>query len=197
MKGFFKNHSYDVVTMLLHQLVLSMFGFALVLAAMKIDNNILLNVTGVFSILFYLVLLYMKAWDIGYKDKISVEQGRKANNPLRGALISLCANAINFVFAFLIMLNAFFPKVSFFETLGGFSQALCVIGQGMYAGLLTNQVGGAPLNTCWFVYFATPIPAILVCGLAYYFGLHDVKYTGFFHKNQYPESDRDPKRKGK
>ena len=63
MKGFFKNHSYDVVTMLLHQLVLSMFGFALVLAAMKIDNNILLNVTGAFSILFYLVLLYMKAWE--------------------------------------------------------------------------------------------------------------------------------------
>ena len=52
MKGFLKNHSYDMVTMLLNQLVLSMFGFSLVLAAMKIDNDVLRNVTSISSILF-------------------------------------------------------------------------------------------------------------------------------------------------
>ena len=76
------------------------------------------------------------------------------------------------------------------------AQALCMFGQGMYAGILVNPVGGAPLNSYWFSYFLTPVPAILISGLAYYFGVHDVKYTGFFHKNQYPESDRDTKKKG-
>lgn len=196
MKSFFKNHSYDMITMLLNQLVISMFGFTLVLAAMKIDNAILRNVTSVFSSMFYLFLLYMKAWDIGFKDKVSVEQGKKSNNPYRGALISFCANAINYVLALFVMLRALLPNVSFFASIGDVCQAISVLANGMYTGLLVNQVGGAALNTYWFVLFLTPIPAILICGIAYYFGLHDVKHTGFFHKNQYPESDRDPKRKG-
>ena len=198
MKGFLKNHFYNMVTMLLNQLVLSMFGFSLVLAAMKIDNDVLRNVTSIFSILFYLLLLYMKAWDIGFRDKASVEQGKTANTPFLGALISLGANAINYVFALFVMLRALLPSVAFISSIGDVCQAISVFLNGMYSGLLANQVGGAALNTYWFVFFLTPIPAILVCGLAYYFGLHDVKYTGFFHKNQYPETDRDPnpKRKG-
>ena len=90
--------------MLLHQLAISVFGFSLVLAAMKMDNDVLRNGTSIFSIIFYLFLIYMKAWDIGYRDKIAVEQGKKTSNPLRGAIISLCANAINYVFAIFILL---------------------------------------------------------------------------------------------
>ena len=195
MKSFFKNHSYDMVTMLLNQIAIALFGFTLVLAAMKINNDALRNVASIFSVLFYLVLLYIKAWDIGFKDKISVEQGKKADNPFRGALISLCANAINYVLAILIMFRALLPSVSAFESIGGVAQAIAVFVQGMYTGILVNPVGGAPLNTYWISYFIIPLPAILVCGLAYYFGLHDVKYTGFFHKNQYPDTDRDHTRK--
>lgn len=196
MKGFLKNHSYDIVTMLLNQIAISLFGFSLVLAAMKIDNDVLRNVTSIFSILFYLVLLYIKAWDIGYKDKVLVEQGKKENLPMLGALISLCANVVNFLLAIFILLRALLPQVAVLDYIGGLCQAICMFAQGMYAGLLVNPVGGAPLNAYWFVYFLTPIPAILVCAIAYYFGLHDVKHTGFFHKNQYPESDRESKRKG-
>lgn len=184
-----------MVTMLLNQIAIALFGFTLVLAAMKINNDALRNVASIFSVLFYLVLLYIKAWDIGFKDKISVEQGKKADNPFRGALISLCANAINYVLAILIMLRALLPSVSAFESIGGVAQAIAVFVQGMYTGILVNPVGGAPLNTYWISYFIIPLPAILVCGFAYYFGLHDVKYTGFFHKNQYPDTDRDHTRK--
>ncbi len=195
MKAFFKDHSYDMVTMLLNQIAIALFGMTLVFATMKGDNDTLRNITSAFSILFYLFLLYMKAWDIGFKDKISVEQGKKANNPFRGVLISLGANSINYILAIFVMLRALLPNVSFFTAISDVSQAISVFLNGMYTGLLVNQVGGAPLNTYWFVFFLTPIPAILISGLSYYFGLHDVKYTGFFHKDQYPESDREPKRK--
>ena len=195
MKNFFKNHSYDVVTMLLNQIAIALFGFSLVFAAMKINNDTLRNITSIFSILFYLVLLYIKAWDIGFKDKISVEQGKKANNPFLGALISLGANAINYLLAIFILLRAMLPNVSVFNSIGDVARAIAIFVQGMYAGILVNPIGGAPLNTYWIPYFIIPLPAILVSGLAYYFGLHDVKYTGFFHKNQYPESDREPKKK--
>ena len=191
MKAFFKNHSYDIVTMLLNQIVIAMFGFSLVLAAMKIDNDILRNFTSIFSILFYLVLLYIKAWDIGFRDKVSVERGKKKNNPMLGGIISLCANAVNFLLAIFVMLRDLLPEVSVIDSIGGIAQAICVFIQGMYTGVLVNTVGGAPLNTYWFVYFLTPIPAIIVCGLAYYFGLHDVPHTALFHKKElYPKSDR-------
>ena len=195
MKGFLKNHSYDVITMFLNQAVIAMFGFTLVLATMKMNNDSLRNVVSVFSVLFYLFLLYMKAWDIGFKDKIAVEQGKKANQPLRGALISLCANSINFLLAIFIFLRAIFSNVALFETVGDVAQAISMFVQGMYTGLLVNSVGGAPLNTYWISYFIIPLPAILVCGVAYYFGLHDVKHTAFFRKNEFPESDREPQRK--
>ena len=93
------------------------------------------------------------------------------------------------------MLRAFLPEVSFFESLGGICQAIAMFVQGMYAGLLVNSVGGAPLNSYWISYFLISLPAILVCGVAYYFGLHDTKHTALFRKNEYPESDREPKRK--
>ena len=195
VKGFFKNHSYDMVTMLLNQIAISMFGFTLVLAAMKIGNDALRNITSIFSTLFYLVLLYIKAWDIGFRDKVSVEQGKKANHPFRGALISLCANAINYVLALFVMLRALLPSVSVITSIGDICQAISVFINGMYTGLLVNQVGGVPLNAYWFIFFLTPSPAILVSGLSYYFGLRDMKYTSFFHKNQYPESDRESGRK--
>ena len=143
-----------MITMLLNQLVVSMFGFSLVLAAMKIDNDALRNITSIFSIIFYLFLLYMKAWDIGFKDKVSVEQGKKTNNPYRGALISLCANAINYVLALFVMLRALLPNVSFFTSIGDVCQAISVLVNGMYTGLLATQVGGAALNSYWFVFFS-------------------------------------------
>lgn len=191
MKTFLKNHSYDIVTMLLNQIVIALFGFCLVLATMKIDNDLLRNFTSIFSILFYLILLYIKAWDIGFADKVSVEQGKKKNIPARGAIISLCANAVNFILAIFVMLRDLLPEVSLIDSVGGVAQAICVFIQGMYTGILVNPVGGAPLNTYWFVYFLTPIPAIVVSGLAYYFGLRDLPHTALFHKKKlYPKSDR-------
>jgi hypothetical protein len=196
MKRFFSEHSYDMVKMLLNQIVISIFGFSLVLATMKAENVTLRNLSSVFSILFYLFLLYMMTWEIGYKDKIAVEQGRKARNPFRGLLISLCANSVNFLCAIFITLKAFLPNAGALTSIGDVCQALTVFLQGMYTGVLTNAVGGVILNKYWFVYFLTPLPAMLICALAYQLGVHDVKHSAFFQKNQYPESDRETKKKG-
>ncbi len=192
MKRFFADHSYDMVKMLLNQIAIAIFGFSLVLTAGLADSSSLRNVTSVFSILFYLFLIYITAWDIGYKDKISVAVGKKKYNPFKGVLISLCANAFNFVFAIGITLTRLTGGV---KTFGAICQFCAGIFEGMYAGLLVNEVGGAALNTYWFMYFLIPLPAILVSGVAYLFGLKDVKFTSFFNRQQYPESDREPKRK--
>jgi hypothetical protein len=195
MKQFISNHSYNMVKMFLNQFAIAVFGFVLVLAAGKADNVTLRNVTSVLSVLFYLFLLYTMTWEIGYRDKVSVETGRKKRNSFTGALISLCANIPNFVFAIFIALATFF-NVPVLSNIGGVCSSLAIFLEGMYTGLLVNPVGGAPLNSYWFVYFLLPLPAILTCGIAYQMGIHDIKFTSLFNQ-PYPESDRDPQEKWK
>lgn len=190
MKQFFSTHSYNIVKMFLNQFAIAIFGLVLVLAAGQADNTALRNVTSAFSIVFYLFLLYVMTWEIGFRDKVSVETGKKKRNPFTGALISLCANSINFLLAIFIALASVF-NVEVLSNIGGVCATAAVLLEGMYTGLLANHVGGAALNSYSFVYFLLPIPAILTCGVAYQLGLHDIKFTSLFD-HVYPESDREP-----
>ncbi len=194
MKRFLIDHSYDMVKMLLNQIAISIFGFSLALAAGKADNDTLRTFSSVFSILFYLFLLYTTAWDIGYRDKVSVDIGKKKYTPFKGVLISLCANSINLILALLIAL-ASVPGFSALVGVGGVCQAISVLIEGMYSGILAIPVGGVALNNYWFMYFLITIPAMIVSGISYVLGVKDVKFTSFFNRQAYPESDQEPKQK--
>ena len=194
MKNLFRDHSYDMVKMFLNQFATAIFGFSLVLAAEKAQNITLRNITSVAAILFYLFLLYTMTWEIGFRDRVGVLHGTKPNRPWKGAIISLFANSINFVLAVLIMLGAFFPKTAL-AGVGGMCKVAALLVEGMYTGLLANRVGGVQLNSMWFMFFVIILPAVLVCGLAYFFGLKDVKFTSVFNRHPYPESDRSTKQK--
>lgn len=193
MKEFFKTRSYDMVRAFLNQFATAIFGMVLAIAAGMAQNPTLRNVTSAFAILFYLFLLYNMMWELGFKDKANADNGYRKRQPLTGLYISLCANVPNFLFAVFILLAKVF-NVGFLSTLGGFAATAALFLEGMYTGLLANQVGGVPLNSHWWVYFVIIIPSLAVSALAYYFGLCDKKFTGLF-KYQYPESDREPKKK--
>lgn len=195
MKKFLSEHSYDMVKMFLNQFAISIFGVVLAFAAAKAASTGLKNATSIGAILFYLFLLYTMTWEIGYKDRVAVEQGRKKRIPLKGALISLCANVPNFIFAIFILLAQLIEN-GVISKIGGVCGFLAMSLEGMYAGVLSNSVGGNALNSYGFIYFLLPIPAILVCTIAYYLGLKDVKFTTLFDPIT-PESDRDPSEKKK
>ena len=183
-----------MVKMFLNQFAISLFG--LVLAMATSQRPALRNFSSGFSILFYLFLLYVMTWELGFKDKISVDIGKKPRKPLTGLLISLCANIPNFFFATAITLGALLPDVTFFSKLGGLSVGAALFSEGMYAGLLTNHLWGNPLNSYWWAWFLITIPAMATCALAYYLGLRDIKFTSLFDP-VYPESDREPKKRKK
>ena len=193
MKDFFQKRSYDMVKMFLNQFATAVFGFVLALAASFAKNVVLRNITSGFAVLFYLFLLYTMTWEIGFKDKIPVEKGRMKYNPLTGFLISLCANALNLLLAFFIML-ANFVNADVINKIGAFCGSAAVFLEGMYTGLLVNKVGDTPLNSFWWIYFLITVPSMIVCAVAYLAGIHDKKLTGLF-KYEYPASDREPRRK--
>jgi hypothetical protein len=194
MKNLFRDHSYDMVKMFLNQFATAMFGFALVLAAEKAQNVMLRNVTSIAAILFYLFLLYTMTWEIGFRDRVGVLHGSKPNQPWKGAVISLFANSLNILLAIFVTLGSLLPKTAF-ASIGGVCKVIALLSEGMYMGVLANRVGNVQLNSQWFMFFVIILPAVLVCGLAYLFGLKDVKFTAGVNRQQYPESDREPKRK--
>lgn len=179
MKAFFKTYSYDMLKMFLNQFGTAIFGFSLALAAGHAQSPVLRNVTSVGAILFYLFLLYTMTWDIGYRDRVAVESGRKSRAPLTGIWISLAANAVNFLLAIFIMLGSLLdtPLTSHLGAIGAFAATIL---EGMFVGLLAIPVGGVPLNSFWWVYFLLPIPAMLLSAITYNLGLRDVKFTSAF-----------------
>lgn len=196
MKEFFKTRSYEMVRMFLNQFATAIFGLVLALAAGRAGSVALRNITSACAIVFYLFLLYSMTWELGFADRAAVVSGRKPAKPWTGVLMSVCANAINWLLAVFIMLGNLFSNVPFFSSLGGFAAPAAHILEGMYTGLLANSVGGNPLNSYWWLYFLLPIPAIVISGLSYLLGLKDIKFTGLFNV-RYPDSDRDIKPKKK
>ena len=184
-----------MVRMFLNQFATSLFGLVLALAAQYAQKIVLRNITSGFAVLFYLFLLYTMTWEIGFKDKISVDLGKKKSKPLTGLWISLCANIPNLLFAILIALATCFD-VSFLSSLGGFAAGAALFLEGMYTGLLANHAWGAALNSYWWIWFLITVPAMVTCAVSYYLGLRDIKFTSLFDP-VYPESDREPKKRKK
>ncbi len=189
MKAFFERYSYDSVRMLLNQFAISIFGFALALTSLKAENNTLLLVTGICSIIFYLALNYGVAWRAGSKDKITIDRGRRTFRPATGLWISLLANSLNFLLAIIVMIGA----LAGLEGMAGIGRFIGLFIQGMYQGVLVCiQIGGESVNNFWWVFFLIPLPALLISFLGYIAGVKDFHITKLGIPDL-PESDRPTK----
>lgn len=180
MKNFFRDRSYDAVKQLVTQCAISMFGLALTLVCGMAESTLLRTACSVFSVAFYLFLIYTSVWDLGAKDSVSVEYGHREYQPLTGLWIALLANAINFLLAIGILLGNVGADIAVFSDIGGVTKLISLLIQGMYSGLLALDLGGANLNTYVWVYFLTPLPAIITSASAYYFGLKNKRFTRLF-----------------
>ena len=189
MKQFFSRYSYDSMRMFLDQFAISLFGFCLALTAVQMENDTLLLVFSLASILFYLALIYGVAQRVGAKDRTSVELGKLPFRPFIGALISLLANSLNLVLAGVVTVLSLLPGGN-----AGMARFAAMFLNGMYQGVYTLiKVGSISLNNCWWAYFLLPLPALLVSTVGYIAGVKDWHLTGL-STPELPASDR-PTRK--
>lgn len=182
MKEFLHNYSYSSIKMFVNQFAISIFGAMLSMATSAADNDMLSIVVSVIAILFYLFLIYTVAWEVGAKDRISVDIGKKKYRPHTGLLVSLVANIPNFLIA--IVFTAFSPFKATNPVAGGacvVTSVLTMLLQGMYLGITTSiSIGAKLLNTFWWSYFLIIIPAIVTSWIAYYLGFKNKKFTTLF-----------------
>lgn len=190
MWNFVKEHSYDAVKMFATQCAISIFGLVLVMASVYAKSFALQVGTSIGSVVFYLFLLYTSVWEMGAKDCLSVQHRHMKAQPLKGLYISLIANLLNFLLAIGILLGLLFADVSFFSSLGGICKIVDIVVQSMYAGILTITVGGNALNSYAFVYFLTPLPALLTCWLGYFLGTKNIRLIAPLSAPSKPKNEK-------
>ena len=181
MKNFFKQNIGVIIKLLINQIGMMIFGFAVTTAAVVIAGTPGLVVSGIFSVVFYLVLLYNTVWEAGAKDKIRIDGNREKYSGAKGFWLSFAANIPNLLLAVLILIGFIFGRADGafgYEWAGslhfvaGFA---AMVLEGMYLGLILVLMPGNPA-----VYFIIIIPALLVCTVAYIFGAKTIRIGKFF-----------------
>ena len=172
--SFFKKYSYIIVKLFLNQFAISLFGIGLAFASKRAENDTLLLLTSIFSVIFYLFLEYAIIWEVGAKDGITATSRKTSRGLWRGFVISVCANAINILMALLIFSKVFTGAENQVSAVGQF---IAMVLQGMYQGILSQPFGGGQLNDFWWMYFLIMLPAIIVTGVGYIIGNYGWHFT--------------------
>lgn len=172
MKRFFHDYSYSMVKMFVNQFAIAIFGIALFTPTFK--NMPTLNlVTSIFAVVFYLFLIYILTWEIGAKDRIAVDVGKKPYRPHTGLLLSLIANVPNLLLAtFCTVAEIINPEKQFW--------AIPTLLNGMYWGLIRNirlPIDGTyvSISEFWITFYIIVVPALVTCWIAYFMGFKNIR----------------------
>ncbi|MBE6584120.1 MAG: hypothetical protein E7649_03930 [Ruminococcaceae bacterium] len=184
MKKFMERYSYESVHLFLNQVAIALFGLTLALAAGMAESFALSVVTSVFAVLFFLILQYNTMWKVGANDRLSDDLGKIKVSYSVPFWMWLLSNSLNLLLALLFAVGKAVSSVDLISSVGGVAAVINLIVQGMYTGLLTIDVGGAPLNTYWFMHFVITIPALAVGYLAYLLGSRNIKLLAPLNKEK-------------
>ena len=191
MVRFIKENSRLITKMIVNQLGMTIFG--LVLSAATSQHETLFVFTSVFSIGFYMVLLYTMCWETGAKDKIRLDAGRIAYTPLKTLWCSLVANSLNLLLAILSLIGYAFCTVVvgsdglsltgpiWAQNMFGVCNNLARLIQGMYVGVIQHFMPNNPI-----VFLLIVLPALFTCWLGYFIAIKGHSISQIFGiKNRY------------
>ncbi len=185
MKSFFQQYSYSIIKMFVNQFAISIFGTMLAMATIASGNNVLTVIASIFAVLFYLFLIYTLVWEVGAKDRISVDVGKKPRRLHLGLVMACIAGIPSFVYALFFTITQSWAATH--SWIGGTNLILTIILEGMYMGINSVvKIGEATINTFWFTHFLTIIPALLTSWLAYFVGFKGFRFFAFLtdHKSE-------------
>lgn len=172
MKEFFKKYGYTAVKMLVYQVAFALFGWALATATIASGGGALTLVASIFSVLFYLVLIYIMVWEIGARDRIAADYNKIPRRPWLGAAIGVVGSIPNIILFVFILLGAIIPSLSGFS---GVCKVIALLFEGVYVGLLSIRPFDTALSTYWWSYFLIILPLIATSFLSYFAGFNNFR----------------------
>ena len=184
-----------MVKVFLTQIVMSFFGTMLAIATLS--NPSLLLWSSIFSVVFYLVIIYFSIWEIGAKDKIRIDGGRLRPFPAKGAVIALGGNAPNLLLALLMGVGALINTKGA-QVMSLVCNAIARLLNGAYLGILKtlqNMLENALppeagiMQYIWWWFIVMTFPSLIVGWFAYFMGSHDYKISAFLGLSKRPPAD--------
>ena len=195
-----KENSYDIVRLYINQLGIMIFSMLLYTAVGSFNNPKLSSAlsifVSVFSVVFYLILIYYVVWEIGAKDKIRIDGGRMERFKNKGLFLGLVANIPNFLLGFLTTLFLIIYLISHNDGVYAaflIANTITRFHASMYLGFITGVVPGATVaeNIDYsefliesVLFTVIPIISPLITHLAYRLGEQDKKIFAFLKANK-------------
>lgn len=178
-------YSYPAVRIYLTQFAMGIFGASLALATGKTLGGWSIA-AGIFSILFFIVLIHTVAWDIGSSDRIAVDGGRRKRNLFTGTLVGLGAGIPNFLLAILFTVTF----LSGAHNVAAVTKVVMMFTEGMYWSLICNfSLGGTALHNYWWIYFVMALCTVLFVTVSYIMGFYNFGLPKFL-TNRGVEAER-------
>lgn len=186
---FLKTNSYDIVRLFINQVgitILSMIlYFTVAFAESGNFGKELRLYVSIFTIIFYLVLLYFVAWEFGSKDKMRADSGKIKLSMGKGALMSLCANSLNIILAGVCLICLFVAGDTAYTVFGVLNSIMRFI-SAMYIGLLQFIFAyletSAPADYLIYQtagYLILPFVSVLITHVGYWLGAKHIKLSAF------------------
>ncbi len=176
---FVKANSYEIVRFMVIQVGLSIFGLVLTMACHTMNPSLLLPVS-LFSVGFYLFLVYSVAWENGSKDKIRVDAGRLPDRKGKGFSVMLLAQLPYLLLTTLMLIGSILAELGFNAVGSGifaFPYIIVNFLTSIYLGTMRALFGSFGTNYLLssVVHILLVIPAVVTAGFGYFLGASGAK----------------------
>lgn len=184
---YLRENSRVISRLIVNQIGMTIFGLILTMAVMAAtkNNGIVILLVSVFSILFYLCLIYNVMWEEGARNIIRIKAGRMKGGASFPFQAALWASLPNLVLAGLMVISgllAYIPLLSFFADVQASLHIIVGMIQAMYMGLFNEIVRLFPSAfqelVAGVLYLLSPLPMILVSAGGYFLGTRNIYLLG-------------------
>ena len=178
MFRFFKDNGAHIAKLFVYQFALTVFGLLLYTVSKYSQNPAIVIGISVFSVLFYLFIIYTNIWDIGARDKIRIAGKRLQERPLHGLWLGIAANVPNYILAIASAIGFLCIDRGALTADGKFTSPEWAVNLYGVAHTVGSYLNGTFLgitetlnvfNYPWTLFVIT-LPQILASALGYYLG---------------------------
>lgn len=174
---FFREHSGLILKLFANQIGITFFALVLTMAVIQMENDALKIVVSLFSIVFYLCLIYSVMWQEGATDIIAIEHSKKPKISLYPVKVALYASVPNLILGILLVITCLLGPYAGLSWASGIFAVLHIIAglfEAMYVGLFSFIIEPLTGNTHYLVvsllYVFSSLPLILMSAVSYFLG---------------------------
>ena len=174
---FFREHSGLILKLFANQIGITFFALVLTMAVIQMKNDSLKVVVSLFSIVFYLCLIYSVMWQAGASDIIAIEHGHRPKISLYPVKVALYASVPNLLLGVLLVITCLLGPYAGLSGASAIFAVLHIIAglfEAMYVGLFSFIIEPLSGNSYYLVvsllYVLSSLPLVLMSAAAYALG---------------------------